>query len=271
MGAIPASASSCCGFFSGWSRLQRESLSRSSSAAAAAVSAARFDDAVALASSCPATRTATVNCNAWSGPLVPTSRYSGKRQAAPLRPFLQQSFSDRAAAPFHIGDAAAPTTARQRRTPRQTRHRDRSPRSPPRAASARIAGIARRPGGGLGRRQLDHAVEADLDGHRAPASRAARAAQAPGQRPFRFGVEPAPQQIGDDQPEHPVAEEFEPLVIAAARAAPSPASAGPWRAPAARSDASAPRPATPAARNHGRAAGPRPRRPMAVVIRLVIR
>ena len=46
---------------------------RSSSNAAACVSAARFDEAVATAGSAPATVAVTVNRGAWSGPLVATS------------------------------------------------------------------------------------------------------------------------------------------------------------------------------------------------------
>jgi hypothetical protein len=52
---------------------QGHAARRSSSNAAACVSAARFDEAVAAAGSAPATLAVTVNRGAWSGPLVATS------------------------------------------------------------------------------------------------------------------------------------------------------------------------------------------------------
>src|SRR6516162_5534832 len=51
---------------------------RSSSSAAAFASAMRFDEAVALAGSTPATLAVTVKSGAWSGPLVATSSYAGR-------------------------------------------------------------------------------------------------------------------------------------------------------------------------------------------------
>ena len=51
---------------------------RSSNSAAAFASAVRFDEAVALAGSPPATLAVTVKSGAWSGPLVATSSYAGR-------------------------------------------------------------------------------------------------------------------------------------------------------------------------------------------------
>ena len=183
----------------------------------------------------------------------------GKRQAAPLRPFLQQRFRI-ARRPFHIGEArppppldkgesrVKPAVEIDRRDHRlehvgQDRRVARRPGRRPRPATAgsRGRGRSRSPPRPMSRaaRAAHGAGSAALPVRRRTGATAnpRRPARAPG----RQGIRAARNRAG------------------AARA-PRPSAPGLLRSPAARSDASAPRPAAPAARNHVRAGGPPPRR-----------
>ncbi len=134
-----------------------------------------------------------------------------QRQAAPLRPFLQGGLGG-ARRRLHLGDQRLPEPLDKGNS--RVIAAVEIDRGDHRLANIGENGrVARRAGGRLGRRQPQMAVEPDLQRDPRQGVAAHQIAQAACQVAFRLVLEAVPQQIGDDEAEHPVAEKFEALVM----------------------------------------------------------
>ena len=216
--------------------------SRASSASAARCWAARLEAARACARAAVLEPRLHREDRRVVGALAAEVEVGGRPLPARLRPFLQRGLGvarlrlapRRCARPSAAGSAAAPPRARRRDRPRRSPppSRRRAARSCAARRSASRSGpcAARR----RGRRAAATSAQVSL---RTSAFR--RGAS----RPSVGGGVLGEQRLGDDEAEHPVAEELQPLVVGAGGHA---------------RDGSAPRSAGRAARSRARA-GPRPR------------
>ena len=163
------------------------------------------------------------------GPARRDQLVGGQRQSAPLRPFLQRRFRV-ARRHCHLGSQRCPEPLdeglRRRQPAIEIDRRDHRLHN-----IGEDPGIARGAGGRLGRRQPQMAIEPDPGGDPRQRVAAHQMGKPPRQRPLLLMPEAAPQEIGDDQAKHPVAEEFEPFIAAGISAGRRPPRAPPsWPA-----------------------------------------
>ena len=166
----------------------------------------------------PASVSATSNRLSWSGPSWPTTSY-GRRLQQRLRALLQARLEVAAARaarrPRARPNRRAATAARRLEARRRGR-----PRPPaPRARSARIDGRARPPVLLLAPPEEDPPAQIDRRGDLRQAGLADQRGARARQLALARGREAAHQQVADDQRQHGVAEELEPLVVGRARTA----------------------------------------------------